>query len=765
VISGKYPSWMVRHDRHLRHMVHPLRGLYERYPAHLEVPGKQIVADVRAEVEAAAPDNRPGHLIDWALTQIGQYPQLAVFPGPFARAVIQELDSLAAAGISLHAAMSEHVARRPGYLPPNTEVLITPPLTDFDHQRSATQLPTTTERGGADTPSSEPSYLFGFGRLTPIKRFDLTIKAFAHSRASELRIAGSGPDMDRLAHLASSVPGVKLLGHCTEDELAQHLSGALAVVAIPEDEDYGLVATEAMAAGRPVVTTTDSGGVAEQVDHEITGLVMPPLVRPIASAIDRLIEDPKLAHRLGRAGQDAVAGRYPSDLVDAVRRLGSDPRPSKSQPVSAGQKQTGRTRVLILSTYPAHPIMNGGARRLASVARELANDHDVVVATLTNALSPAWLRSGGTAEHRTLGPRLRQVSVPRSAKHLKADHQMAGLVGMPVDDITCGPLADATPDWAHVVEEELSQADVIMLAHPFLVTTLPDRIDQPIIYDAHNVEADLKTQLLDGRPGRQRLLQWCSDAEYQAVERAGLVVSTSTRDGERLAELYPARPSIVVANGVDLVPAATALDRGQARRRLLADLGLDPADNRIVAVFMGSNHPPNHDAADELSRIAGENPDLIIVLAGTHSQTPRPHTYNLGRFGEASRLSILRGADVALNTVRAGSGTNLKLVEALGAGVPVVSTTVGARGIEDPSSVLTIADTGLANAIRRTASTSNISSATDASATGNASITGNAETKARVVAGLKLAETLSWATVVEPLSSWVRSATVLAYES
>ena len=52
--------------------------------------------------------------------------------------------------------------------------------------------------------------------------------------------------------------------------------GASAVVYAPYDEDYGYVTLQAFLAGKPVITTTDAGGVLEWVEHEVTGLVAEP---------------------------------------------------------------------------------------------------------------------------------------------------------------------------------------------------------------------------------------------------------------------------------------------------------------------------------------------------------------------------------------------------------------------------------------------------------------------------------------------------------
>jgi glycosyltransferase involved in cell wall biosynthesis len=69
----------------------------------------------------------------------------------------------------------------------------------------------------------------------------------------------------------------------------------------PWNEDYGFVTLEAFASGKAVITTTDSGGPAELVEHERTGLVAAPTAEGVAAQLDALARDRGAAERLGQA--------------------------------------------------------------------------------------------------------------------------------------------------------------------------------------------------------------------------------------------------------------------------------------------------------------------------------------------------------------------------------------------------------------------------------------------------------------------------------
>jgi glycosyltransferase involved in cell wall biosynthesis len=81
-----------------------------------------------------------------------------------------------------------------------------------------------------------------------------------------------------------------------------------AVVYVPVDEDYGYAAVESLMAGKPVLTTNDSGGVREFVRDGENGAVAPPDAAQLAAVLDRWWQSPDAAAQLGSNGGRAVAG-------------------------------------------------------------------------------------------------------------------------------------------------------------------------------------------------------------------------------------------------------------------------------------------------------------------------------------------------------------------------------------------------------------------------------------------------------------------------
>jgi glycosyltransferase involved in cell wall biosynthesis len=118
------------------------------------------------------------------------------------------------------------------------------------------------------------------------------------------------------------------------------------VVADLSYEGLGITGTirEAMALGRPVVASA-AGGNPELVEDRISGLLVPPRdPAALASAVERLIGDPVLAARLGRAARERVAARFSTEVrLDRIeslyRKLAAGPASAPEDPEKERHEQ------------------------------------------------------------------------------------------------------------------------------------------------------------------------------------------------------------------------------------------------------------------------------------------------------------------------------------------------------------------------------------------------------------------------------------------
>ncbi|HUG48929.1 MAG TPA: glycosyltransferase family 4 protein [Candidatus Limnocylindria bacterium] len=152
-----------------------------------------------------------------------------------------------------------------------------------------------------------------------------TVRATLEAQAESLGLLGEPCAEDRCVGTRRARPGARVVFTGLRDDVPA-VTAALDVAVLPSyREAQGLAILEAMALRRPVVATA-VGGVPEMVEHERTGLLVPPRDAPaLAAAIGRLLTDHPLADTLARTGHDQALARFSlTAMVDAVARLYED---------------------------------------------------------------------------------------------------------------------------------------------------------------------------------------------------------------------------------------------------------------------------------------------------------------------------------------------------------------------------------------------------------------------------------------------------------
>lgn len=353
-------------------------------------------------------------------------------------------------------------------------------------------------------------------------------------------------------------------------------------------------------------------------------------------------------------------------------------------------------RIVIANFYPVWPVIGGGQRRIFYLARELSKDFDVEI------VSPERGNTGGTTVfgHRfretrvAVGPRFRAMEIA-----LDNNVKMAADVAYALHWEECGLYQD-------MLARRLAKADVAITTHPYSIGPIlaaRDGRDVPVVFDSQNVEIRQKADVLKGFPD---LLDAVGRTERTALEQARLTIACSTSDAETFGTAYGIDPGqvVIIENGVDAlgVPQVPAEVRAQLRDRL-------GVSSRLVALFGGSFHHPNFRAVDRILDMAAQAPEVVFLLLGTVcryealAKAQAPNVVRLGEVDESTKWMAFATADVGLNPMELGSGSNVKMFEYAAAGLAVVSTPFGARGVPlDPQTECLVAEVDAIPALLRT---------------------------------------------------------------
>ncbi|HMT60814.1 MAG TPA: GNAT family N-acetyltransferase, partial [Microthrixaceae bacterium] len=148
-------------------------------------------------------------------------------------------------------------------------------------------------------------------RFDPVKGVDVAIEAVARLGGVHLDIAGDGrerPAIESLIDRLGVADRVRLLGYRAD---ARHLLATFDVFVLASRlEGMSMSIIEAMLAGTPLVAT-DVGSIREVIEHEVTGLIVPPEdPEALAQAIRRLLDDPAWARDLADAARSVALDRF-----------------------------------------------------------------------------------------------------------------------------------------------------------------------------------------------------------------------------------------------------------------------------------------------------------------------------------------------------------------------------------------------------------------------------------------------------------------------
>ncbi len=223
----------------------------------------------------------------------------------FARAVlhyIRNWDVRSANGVDQFVSNSQFVARRIKKIYRRDALVIYPPV-DVEKFTLCEE---------------KDDYYITTSRLVPYKRIDLIVEAFNRMPDKKLLVIGEGPDFYKIKGKAG--PNVQMLGHQPLEQMKQYVQKAKGFVFAAE-EDFGIVAVEAMACGTPVIAF-GRGGATESIVPGKTGIFFESqTIDSLTEAIQRFESSPKMDPAVIRAQAERFSNaRFRQELTELVEQ-------------------------------------------------------------------------------------------------------------------------------------------------------------------------------------------------------------------------------------------------------------------------------------------------------------------------------------------------------------------------------------------------------------------------------------------------------------
>jgi glycosyltransferase involved in cell wall biosynthesis/GT2 family glycosyltransferase len=341
-------------------------------------------------------------------------------------------------------------------------------------------------------------------------------------------------------------------------------------------------------------------------------------------------------------------------------------------------------KVTVLDMQPIDPPLGGGRLRLLGLYHGLGADMPT-----TYVGTYDW--PGEKFRRHRLSDTLEEIDIPLSKEHFEeAEKWRARAGGRTIIDASFHQLAHLSPQFIEYAKKEASGADIVVFSHPWVYPLVKDILrqdDQLIVYDSHNMEGLLRAHLLDDGSFGSEIVKEAVRAEYELCLASDIILACSHEDREMFNHIYqmPFGKIRTVPNGVFTKHASPA-DR-EGREKAKRGLGLE---GKLMAVFIGSAYPPNIEAANFIcEELAPELPHITFAICGGVGDALKKewggvtNIHITGLLEEKRKLQYLAASDIAINPMFAGSGTNIKMFDFMAAGLPVLTSPVGARGIDD----------------------------------------------------------------------------------
>ena len=331
-------------------------------------------------------------------------------------------------------------------------------------------------------------------------------------------------------------------------------------------------------------------------------------------------------------------------------------------------------RLVDLCPYGVYPPRSGGHRLVHHVSLCLGASHEVFVF--------------GMGLRRFEGLRLRSFVQRPGDRYMEYRHvtPLTFLSYLRRRRTGLPPLrASSELSWTApaALRRRIAAADIVQVESPWPFAFARATASCPVVLVMQNAEA----RLLAERAVPRRLAAFAARLERAALERADAVIFLSAEDREVVSEAYGlARGGCFTCGaGVDCVEFQPVSDTERAAAK--AALGLAGP----VALFAGSWHLPNRSALAAVRTLGARASGWTFLVVGSVGR-PEETADGVRVTGPVADVRpYFRAADVALNPMAEGSGVNLKVLEYLAMGLPIVTTPFGVRGL-DAADVVQVAE-------------------------------------------------------------------------
>lgn len=332
------------------------------------------------------------------------------------------------------------------------------------------------------------------------------------------------------------------------------------------------------------------------------------------------------------------------------------------------------TRVLFFAPRDCRPSNTGAKLRNFHLSRELAREATVTYLCFED--------TPGGAPQDDMAQRIITVPHQGGTTPLKLARGLVGRWPLTVLNYTTPAMQERLTQLLQEEFYDIVQVESLLLAAylPLIRQAQPNAL---LVCDWHNVDSEVLERYAEHAPNTARRIYALATArrlaklERQSMSQFDAHLTVSDRDRDQLLTLSPNSAVYTIENGADTAGFDAGVDTAAAPPHRL--------------IFVGSmDYHPNIDASQWFAhevwpQVRKERPDWVFTIVG---RNPAPALLELAQLPGIEVTGTVpdvrpyyREAVASVVPLRVGGGSRLKILEAMAARVPVVSTTLGAEGL------------------------------------------------------------------------------------
>lgn len=329
-------------------------------------------------------------------------------------------------------------------------------------------------------------------------------------------------------------------------------------------------------------------------------------------------------------------------------------------------------KLLVLNHFPTIlPPNTGGVLRYFSLYKELSKFYDITL--LSQKYTP-------DLEIVNYSKSFREFKIPPDDNQFKIDEKLLNDQVEPRFSthaaLSCALVEEPPALFLKYYEEFYNKSDIIIHESPFLLRydVNFDLDEKPRIYNSHNLESEFAQRVWRGKNSKE-YIDHVTFMERYLVRNVDLVFATSKEEKQNFIKAFNVDPL-----KIKLAPNGIIHEKWPERTYKLTH------SRKFTAFFIGSMHKPNIDIVKFIiSELSPKCRHIDFLIAGQcgkdFNNIYKKNVKILGEIDDSKKRKILSQVNIAVNPAFFGTGTKIKTLEFLSAGIPLISTDVGVKGM------------------------------------------------------------------------------------